>query len=266
MKIIILFFICIYSFAIEVQKPKTYKGYENISSWLMSEKLDGIRGYWDGEKLQTKKGKKIYAPLWFTKDFPKFELDGELWTKRGNFEDIQNIVMDKKPSKDWKKITYNIFEVPNTEGDFLERLEKIKLWLEKHPIQHIKIIKQIKVKDKEHLNSFLEEIVSKKGEGAIIKDPTKNYHTGRSPHILKVKKVHDMEGVVVGINISEKTKVLKSLTLKLKNGIEFNLGTGFSKKERKNHAKIGDLITFKYYGFTKYGKPKFASFLRVRKE
>lgn len=75
-----------------------------------------------------------------------------------------------------------------------------------------------------------------------------------------------MEGVVVGINISEKTKVLKSLTLKLKNGITFNLGTGFSKKKRKNPPKIGDLITFKYYGFTKYGKPKFASFLRVRKE
>jgi DNA ligase-1 len=266
MKIIILFFICIYSFAIEVQKPKTYKGDENISGWLMSEKLDGIRGYWNGKNLLTKKGKIIYAPTWFTKDLPKFELDGELWTKRNDFENIQNIIMDKTPSKDWTKITYNIFEVPNTKGNFLKRLEKINLWLEKNSINHLKVIKQIKVKDKEQLNIFLEEIISKKGEGIIIKNPTQDYHTGRSPHILKVKKVQDMEGVVIDINISEKTKVLKSLVVKLKNGIVFNLGTGFNKKERESHAKIGDIITFKYYGFTKYGKPKFASFLRVRKD
>ena len=62
-----------------------YKGEESLEGWIMSEKLDGIRAYWDGEKLQTRKGKKIYAPKWFLKNFPKFELDGELWNKRDNF-------------------------------------------------------------------------------------------------------------------------------------------------------------------------------------
>ncbi len=264
-KIILLFFLSVFSFAVELQKPLTYKE-QNIKGWYMSEKLDGIRAYWDGKQLLTRKGKKIYAPKWFIKNFPNFKLDGELWTKRDDFENIQNIVMDKKPSIYWKNVTYNIFEVPNTKGDFLKRLDKAKSWFKTQPNKYVNIIKQIKIKDENHLNQFLERIIKKNGEGLIIKDPRKDYHTGRTPHVLKVKKAQDMEGIVIGININEKTRLLKSLVIKLENGVIFNLGTGFSNKQRKNHPKIGEIITFKYYGFTKYGKPKFASFLHVRKD
>lgn len=38
----------------------------------MSEKLDGVRAYWDGEKLLSRGGKEFVAPIWFTKDFPLF--------------------------------------------------------------------------------------------------------------------------------------------------------------------------------------------------
>lgn len=266
MKIIILLFLSIYAFSLELQKPKVYNGDENIENWLMSEKLDGIRGYWNGKKLLTRRGKEINAPKWFIKDFPSFELDGELWTKRSDFENIQNILMDKKPSKDWKQITYNIFEVPNTNGNFLKRLNKAKAWIKNKNIKHVKVIKQIKIKDKEHLNEFLNKIIQKKGEGVIVKNPKENYHTGRSSHVLKVKKAQDMEGKIIRINISEKTGVLKSLKLKLENGVIFNLGTGFTKKQRKIPPKVGEIVTFKYYGFTKKGKPKFASFLHVRKD
>ncbi|WP_321470660.1 DNA ligase [Halarcobacter sp.] len=266
MKIIILCLLSIFTFAIEIQKPQSYQGDENINSWLMSEKLDGIRAYWDGKEFFTRKGKKIYAPSWFTKNFPDFELDGELWTKRDDFENIQSIVMDKTPSLEWKQITYNIFEVPNAKADFIKRLEKANKWFIKNKNNHVQIIKQEKVVNKENLNKYLEEIINKKGEGVIIKDPSKQYHTGRSPFILKVKKAKDMEGVVIGINISQKTKVLKSLAIKLEDGITFNLGTGFTDKQRKYPPKIGDIVTFKYYGFTKNGKPKFASFLHIRKD
>jgi len=49
----------------------------------MSEKLDGIRAYWNGTHLISRDGKIIYAPKWFTKNYPPFEIDGELWTKIG---------------------------------------------------------------------------------------------------------------------------------------------------------------------------------------
>ncbi|WP_228712152.1 DNA ligase [Halarcobacter ebronensis] len=266
MKYIILSLLSIFSFAIELQHPQIYKNNENINTWVMSEKLDGIRAYWDGKQFLTRKGKVIYVPKWFIKNFPNFELDGELYTKRDDFENIQSIVLDKNPSKKWEEITYNIFEIPNAKGDFYKRLEKAKNWFEKNPNEKVKIIEQKKVKNEENLNSFFNEIVLNKGEGVIVKDPSKEYQAGRTPFVLKMKNAQDMEGEVIDINISEKTKVLKSLVIKLENGITFNLGGGFTKEQRENPPKIGEIVTFKYFGFTKNGKPKFASFLHIRKD
>jgi DNA ligase len=251
-----------------LQKPGVYKGNEEIENWLMSEKLDGIRGYWNGENLQTRKGNLIHAPEWFLRNFPPFELDGELWSDRNQFEFIQSVVLDKKPSENWRKITYNIFEVPNTDGDFNIRLQKASEWFFTHQNQYVRIIPQIKCENRGHLQRFLKEIELIGGEGVIVKDPLQDYHTGRSSHVLKVKNINDMEGAVIGINPGKGKfeNMMGSLTLKLKNGLIFKLGTGFSNKARKNPPKVGSVVTFKYYGFTKKGVPKFASFLRVRKD
>lgn len=265
MRQIVLLFIIFVSFlySLEVQKPKIYKEDSNINGWVMSEKLDGIRGYWDGEKFYSKNGNEIFVPKYFIKNFPPFALDGELWSKRADFEFIQSTVLDKTPSSNWNKITFNIFEVPNTKGDFLTRIQKAKEWFAKHPNKNVNIIEQIPCKGEEHLQYFLDKIIDLKGEGVIIKDPTQGYHTGRSPHILKVKKALDMEGLIIAHNLRE-DGTLKSLQIKLKNGVSFNLGGGFSDKQRENPPEIGKIVTFKYYGFTKNKKPKFASYLRVR--
>ena len=251
MRYLLLLLIIINLYSIELQKPKVYdKQKHEIKGWIMSEKLDGIRAYWDGKDLYTKNGNKIYAPIWFTKDFPSFELDGELWTKRDDFENIQSIVLDKIPSEKWKEITYNIFEVPNSKGNFEERVSIIENYLKESPNKLIKIIPQIKCKNQEHLEKYLQELINKKAEGIIIKNPKIDYFSGRSNEILKVKKFEDMEGQVIGHNY--KDKKFKSLKIKLEDGVVFNLGGGFSDKERLNPPKVGDIVTFKYYGFTAY--------------
>ena len=253
---------------LELQKPMVYKGSTNITNWFMSEKLDGIRGYWDGKHLLTRKGIPIYAPKWFLANFPPFELDGELWSTRNDFEFILSTVLTKIPSTNWEKITYNIFEIPNAKGDFKARLLKARNWFLKHQNKYVSIIPQIVCRNPEHLQRFIKEIEAKGGEGVIVKDPTLDYHTGRSPHILKIKKSADMEGEVLSINPGKGKFEGKmgSLTLKLEKGIMFKLGTGFSDEERKVPPPVGTIITFKYFGFTKNGIPKFASFLRIRKD
>lgn len=252
----------------KLQKPKIYQGTEDIKNWVMSEKLDGIRGYWDGKRFQTRKGNQIHPPKWFINNFPPFELDGELWSDRNSFEFIQSVVLDKKPSSDWRKITYNIFEVPNAKGDFSSRLKKAKVWFSEHQNSYAVIIPQIIIKDREHLQQFLKEIESKGGEGVIVKNPKAFYHTGRSPHILKVKNFEDMEGTVISVNPGKGRlkNLMGSLTIQLENGLVFKLGTGFSDTFRKNPPAPGTIVTFKHYGFTKNKKPKFASFMRVRKD
>lgn len=230
----------------------------------MSEKLDGIRAYWDGEKFRTRQNIPIYAPDWFTKNFPPFQLDGELWTTQNDFENIQSIVLSKNSNKRWKKITYNIFEVPYAKGNFLKRLEKVQVWFLKNNNPQVKIIEQIYCKNTQELNKFLNNIIKKNGEGVMLKNPNISYESGRSSNILKVKKFQDAEGKIIGINYNK--TLLKSLIIELPNKVRFNLGNGFSKIQRENPPKIGAIVTFKYYGLTKNKKPKFASFLHERKD
>ena len=264
--------------AFDLEKAKIYKQEHNVRGWYMSEKLDGIRAYWNGHNLLSKNGNIINAPKYFTKNFPSFSLDGELWTIRNDFENIQSIVLDKKPSIKWKQLTYNIFEVPSIKEDFMQRLAYAKKHFKKSKNVYVKFIEQIKCKNSQDLDVFLENIILLKGEGVIIKKGDLAYQEGRSSNILKVKKFYDAEGLVIGINYKKKNennnktnknkinKKMKSLKIKLPNNIIFNLGGGFSNIQRINHPKIGDIITYKYYGLTKYKKPKFASFLRIRKK
>lgn len=237
---------------------------QNISGWVMSEKLDGIRGYWDGSALYTKSGKRLYPPQRFTENFPPFALDGELWSTRQDFEYIQSTVL--KRVSDWKEISYNIFEAPAAEGDFFQRLEKAGKWFKVHPNASVHIVTQHPCQNAEKLEAYLEEIVADGGEGVIVKNPHLDYISGRTSTILKVKKAQDMEGRVITVNTQGNTTVMKSLTLELSNGIRFDLGNGFTDIQRLDPPKTGDLVTFKHYGFTKYGRPKFASFMRIRHE
>ncbi|ABB43863.1 ATP dependent DNA ligase, central [Sulfurimonas denitrificans DSM 1251] len=255
------------SSALTLQKGTLYTN-QDIKGYLMSEKLDGIRAYWDGKNLLTRQNKVINAPEFFTQNLPPFELDGELWTSRGDFENIQSIVMDKTPSKKWSEIKYMIFEVPHAKGDFLKRLEKAREHIEKKRALHVEIIEQKICNSKRDLDLFLKEILSRGGEGVMLKDASREYFEGRSEHLLKVKKADDMEAEVIGIKEGKgKFKgLMGSLHVRVESGVEFFIGSGFSDEDRKNPPKIGEIVTFKYYGFTKEGKPKFASFMRVRED
>lgn len=264
----VIFFFCGVCRATELhlQKARTYTGKENITGWVMSEKLDGIRGCWDGKRLLTRKGVLLHPPPWFIENFPAFELDGELWSKQGEFEFIQSVVLDATPGPGWEKINYHIFEVPNAAGTFLHRLDRAKQWFKSHPAAHVRVIPQTLIHSTSDLDRFFLDVVSRGGEGVIVKNPEKPYHTGRSAHVLKVKKARDMEGLVIGINKGKGKyeNAMGSLTLKLENGVIFKLGTGFTDAVRNNPPAVGTIVTFKYHGFSKNRVPKFASFLRVR--
>jgi DNA ligase-1 len=240
---------------------KKYKN-QNVNNWVMSEKLDGIRAYWDGEKLLTRSGKIIHAPKWFTKDYPSFELDGELWTKRADFENISSIVSRKIATNKWKEVKHYIFEVPNASGNLFERLDKVK----PYENRYIKLIKQIKIKNKKHLEEFLKEVESKKGEGVVVRDPKALYINKRTSKALKVKTFLDAECEVLGYTKGKGKFIglVGAIKCKLPNGIVFKIGSGLSNHDRRYPPNIGDTITFKYKELTKYGKPRFASFLRIR--
>lgn len=251
--------------AFELQKPMVYRE-QNVTGWWMSEKLDGVRGYWNGKHLQTKAGYEIDTPKYFTQNFPPFALDGELWIERGGYAKVQSIVLDENPSPAWRGVRYNIFEVPGAEGDFIQRLHKAKKWFAEHPNRYVKFIKQYRCESKNALVKFLDKIEKLGGEGVVVKDGDRGYVQGRTAYELKVKHFADAEGVVVAINEGrgENRNRMGSLTIALKNGKRFKLGNGFTKAEREEPPKIGEIVKFKYYGLTKNELPRFASYICKR--
>lgn len=67
--------------------------FQAVKGWLMSEKLDGVRCYWNGRTMYTRNGNKFYPPESFLNQLPRdIALDGELWSKRGDFQKIISTV------------------------------------------------------------------------------------------------------------------------------------------------------------------------------
>jgi len=246
---------------------ETYKE-QTISGWLMSEKMDGVRAYWDGENLISRGGTIFAAPSWFTKDFPPFAVDGELWSKRGEFEHIQSIVMQQKAHEGWRELAFYAFDVPKEVGGLTKRLAKLDYYLKLNYVDYLKVAPQFTCKDENELRRFLNEVEKAGGEGVVIRHPDAPYVTTRDAYSLKVKTFHDAECTVLAHHKGEgKYKdVLGSLTCKNDAGIVFKIGSGFSDDQRHNPPKIGARITYKYKELTKHGKPRFPVFMRIREE
>ena len=71
---------------------EVYRNQVDVSQFLVSEKLDGVRAIWDGQTLRFRSGRQVSAPKWFLDGLPKAPLDGELWIGRGTFERLYGIV------------------------------------------------------------------------------------------------------------------------------------------------------------------------------
>nr|VFK26655.1 MAG: DNA ligase-1 [Candidatus Kentron sp. MB]VFK74586.1 MAG: DNA ligase-1 [Candidatus Kentron sp. MB] len=243
-----------------------YRPGMDVSGWYMSEKLDGIRAYWDGEKLLSRQGNPFAAPGWFTEKLPPFELDGELWIARGHFEETLSITSRDRPHPGWRRITYNIFEIPHAPGALDARIERFRRYLQQHPIAHVSIVPQAVCRDTEHLMARLRSVNAEGAEGLVLRNPASSYQTGRDPNALKVKRFDDMEGRVVGYRPGKGkyTGMTGSLWVEIESGRRFYIGSGLTDRDRADPPVIGSVITFRYQGFTRNGIPRFASFLRVR--
>ena len=56
-----------------------WDGAMNLAGWWMSEKLDGVRAYWNGKMFLSRLGNELHAPDWFCAGLPDEPLDGEFW-------------------------------------------------------------------------------------------------------------------------------------------------------------------------------------------
>lgn len=251
----------------KIQLAKPFKQPNNIQDYFVSEKLDGIRGHWDGKQLLTRSGNIINTPKFFTLGWPNQPLDGELWFERQTFEETLSIITKQSPNNDqWQKIRFMVFDLPNYQGEFSERVKEMKRMRSHYNNAHLHFIKQFKVDNNEHLQQIFNGVISRGGEGLMLHHQNALYKSGRNKQLMKLKPFSDDEATVIA-HIEGKGKYqgqLGAIKVRTAQGIVFKIGSGFTDVQRKSPPKIGSIITFKYSGKTKRGVPRFASYLRVR--
>ncbi|RZI77398.1 MAG: DNA ligase [Rubrivivax sp.] len=98
-----------------------------LEAYWLSEKYDGLRARWDGQRLLTRGGESIAAPVWFTAGWPAVPLDGELWAGRGRFEEALSTVRRQTPDEAaWRRIRFMVFDLPAHQGPFNERIAAVQ--------------------------------------------------------------------------------------------------------------------------------------------
>lgn len=261
--------LCISSSKPDLLLAGTYHPAITLSDYYVSEKLDGIRAFWDGQQLTTRGGQTIHAPLWFTEHFPQTHLDGELWIARGEFEQVSSTVRSYPPDeKRWRSVRYYIFELPYGSGSFSERLQTLKSLIDKQNSPYLRLIPQQMLSDHQQLMGLLEAVTKAGGEGLMLHRKEALYRTGRNGDLLKLKPYFDDEATVIGYKAGQGQLKGKTgaLLVENKQGKRFAIGSGLNDALRENPPAIGSHITYQYDGLTKNGLPRHARFLRIYHE
>ncbi|MDP3153144.1 MAG: DNA ligase [Archangium sp.] len=238
----------------------------DLTGWWLSEKLDGVRAYWDGERFISRLGNEFFAPKWFTAALPKSPLDGELFGGRKQFQRTVGIVKRQDASDLWKELQYVVFDAPSHGGVFEERVAFIEATLTTLDVKWLVAHKHELCNGTEHLRAELARVEGLGGEGLMVRQPRSRYEAGRSNTLLKVKSFHDTEARVLGhvAGLGRHKGRLGALLVELPDGTQFNVGTGFSDVERENPPKVGSIITFRYQELSNSGTPRFPSYIGER--
>lgn len=247
-----------------------------IEGWYCSEKLDGIRCYWDGglsrgklcsevtyantEKdarlvtppvatgLWSRYWKPIHAPGWWLDELPRgMCLDGELWMGRQSFQGLMSAKKLVPVDNDWQKIKYMVFDSPSqiallkvpggpSRSSFRHVYNTILLPLTENRV--VQIVKQTRITG-DDLQTQLDEVLEQRGEGLMLRNPDSFWLPKRSSDLLKVKPYTDDEGIVTGWEpgVGKFEGMMGSLRV-LWGQKTFNL-SGFTDEERR----LGELPT-----------------------
>ena len=245
---------------------ETWNPDANPTGWWLSEKLDGVRAWWNGKQFLSRNGHVYHAPAWFTQGLPATPLDGELWVGRKQFQRTVSIVRRGDASELWREVRYLIFDAPTQAQPFEQRLDFVTQLLATHQPPYALGLAQSVCRSAEHLRRELTRIEELGGEGLILRQPASLYEPRRSATLLKVKSFHDCEATVVDHEPGKGRHKgrLGALVVELANGTRCAVGTGFSDAQREHPPLPGTVITLKYQELTDAGVPRFPVFVGIR--
>lgn len=240
-----------------------------LQDYWVSEKYDGVRGFWDGRTLRTRGGETVQAPAWFTAGWPEVPMDGELWAGRGRFSHAQSTTRQQQPGDvAWRQIRFMVFDLPGDKGTFDQRLPALNALVESLGQPWVQAVPQRRVANDAALQALLHRTVRAGGEGLMLHRGASLYRAGRSDDLIKVKTHEDTEARVVA-HLPGKGRHagrLGALLVETPSGQRFRLGAGFSDADRERPPPVGSWVTYRFRGTHDGGLPRFASFVRKRED
>lgn len=250
--------------------------------WWISEKLDGVRAYWDGQTtLWSRTGKALSAPKDFLAHLPRGRtLDGELYIGRNRFDETSGIVRSLRSPR-WDELKYMVFDAPFlSSSPFEDRLACLESLFPSLSLEELEndetkakvkspvvLVKHEICQGMEDLKKRLVQVQNLGGEGLMLRQPGSQYVGKRSKTLLKVKTFYDAEAKVVGYEAGKGKYegMTGSLICQMEDGkTTFSVGSGLTDERRQSPPAIGSIITYRFFELTKQNIPRFPTFVGER--
>lgn len=162
---------------------------------IITEKFDGFRAIWTGSEFILKHAQpaktathiSLTPPVWFQTQLPRsIYLDGELWCGYGTFHKLQTILQQPEISEDeWRDITYVVFDSPDNSikyKPYMERYQAMVATCRTACFNNMEsIVKIVAAQDclgLNHMRDVLRDVISRGGEGIVLRDATAAYIPG----------------------------------------------------------------------------------------
>ena len=239
------------------------------AGFAVSEKLDGVRAVWDGQRMRFRSGRPLAAPDWLLAALPTEPLDGELWLGRGRFDSLSGIVRSNlADASHWQSVRYMVFDMPAQPGSFAQRYARLQASVSAAAQPWLQAVEQVPGGDAASLERHLRELTQAGGEGLVLHRWDAPWQPGRSQAVYKFKLQPDAEATVLA-HIPGKGKyagATGALLVESAQGVRFAIGSGLSDAQRADPPPVGAQVTYRYRGLTPSGVPRFATLLRVREQ
>lgn len=202
-------------------------------------------------------------------------LDGELYNHdyRNNFEELSSFIRQEEPMEGCEKVQYHVYDFPDPNMTNLERSTMLALYKENFEGTPIHIVETLIVNDEDELMEAFEHFLAEGYEGCIVRNADGLYVNKRSYDLQKVKEFLDDEFKVIGVKVGTKGSMAGKavFTFELPNNETFDAKMKGKLEDLIQYAEhpeliIGKMVTVKYQGYTKYGKPRFPVAERIRYE
>ena len=249
-------------------------------TWWASRKLDGVRciAVIDkvGEiKFFSRQGKEFLTLANLATDLKKLGLrstvlDGEVCLmQESGLEDFQGVIKEiGKKDHVIKSPKYHIFDLLTLdefekgvgEISLTARLVIISTLFEEVELEFAEPLYQFKVESRDHFEVLVADASAMGYEGIMIRHDV-GYEGKRSKNLLKVKKMHDAEYTVTGLDsdvnrIIDAGKEVEEVMLKAviveHKGNTVRVGSGFNLEQRRYYHQnpneiIGKIITVQFF-------------------